>query len=148
MERGCQHPDSLTTARPFGDMANVSAPTVAAAVNKQPAGNRALLLHDVDQGIALEPADRVLLPPAAVAVGDTFILLTLSLHHHSAPFSTLHSSMSWRESVSRMEGVRWNERSRRRRRQQAKVEQIIAARGATVLAYSCIRDYPWGLQLY
>ena len=55
---------------PFGDTANVTAPLYAAAVNKQPAGARTLLLHDVDQGIAADPADRVLLPASAADCAD------------------------------------------------------------------------------
>jgi hypothetical protein len=57
---------------PFGDKSNVSAPLVAAAVNKQPVGARALLLHDIDQGIAYDTGDRVLLPPSAADCGDPY----------------------------------------------------------------------------
>ena len=57
---------------PFGDKSNVSAPLVAATVNKQPVGARSLLLHDIDQGIAYDTGDRVLLPPIAADCGDPY----------------------------------------------------------------------------
>ena len=60
----------VTGATPFGDTANVTAPLYAEAINKMPVGHRALMLHDLDQGMDGNSNDYVLLPREAAECAD------------------------------------------------------------------------------
>jgi hypothetical protein len=60
----------VTGATPFGDTANTTAKLYVPVLEKMPVGHRALLLHDIDQGMNANSADYVLLPSEAADCAD------------------------------------------------------------------------------